>query len=327
MGKSIIEVATRAQLVRVSRLKNFVIQGLQFQHSASAIAQHGAVHISGSQNILIEDNRFVLNNWAGLGFSRVRNVTTRRNIMHHNGGIGWKGIWIKSLLSEHDSIRFNNWRGVKGNFLRWDAGGIKHLHIHEATYNNIIASNNMTRGLWLDTDNSDIIINRACLCANLTDGLKIEASPGPIRIENSRMCNNKRHGFQVNTGRRIMLRNNVFANNKEYPIQITGSKVRSMINWESRQKLDVRTQDWTMIGNVMFSHNKSLFTLPNWSHFFDTLYSNDNVWHARTTNKIFGLGREGNFIHLTLKEWMQQMQHDKNSHKTLPKRFSQPTCL
>jgi len=326
IAKSIVEVATRSQLLKVSRFENLVIQGLQFQHAASAIGQNGAVHISASKNILIEDNRFVSNNWAGLGFSRIRNVTTRRNVMHHNGGIGWKGIWVNSLLSEHDSSRFNNWRGRQGNFFRWDAGGIKHLHMHDVTYNHIIASNNLTRGLWLDTDNSNIVINRACLCANLTDGLKIEASPGPIRIENSRMCNNQRHGLQVNTGRSIMLRNNVFANNKEYPIQITGSKVRSIINWESTQKNDVRTQDWTMIGNVMFGHNQALFTLPDWQHFFDTLYSNDNIWHARKTDKLFGIGRENSLTYLTLKGWRQQMNNDHDSHTTMPTRLSQPTC-
>jgi len=326
IDESIIEVATRSQLVQLYRMENFVIQGLQFQHAASAIGQNGAVHISGSKNILIEDNRFVLNNWAGLGFARIQNVTTRRNVMHRNGGTGWKGIWGKSLLSENDTSTFNNWRGKQGNFLRWDAAGIKHLHIHDATYNHVIASNNLTRGLWLDADNIDIVINRACLCGNLTDGLKIEASPGPIRVENSRICNNQRYGLLVNTGRRIMLRNNVLANNKNYPIHITGAKVRTIVNWESVEKVDVRTEDWTMIGNVMFSDKQTLFSLPNWGHFFETLYSNDNVWHARNTEKVFGLGREGALALLSLPEWQQQMQTDNDSHTTLPLNLNHPTC-
>ncbi len=326
IDKSIIEVATRSQLVQLYRMENFVIQGLQFQHAASAIGQKGAVHISGSKNILIEDNRFVLNNWTGLGFARIQNVTTRRNVMHRNGGTGWKGIWVKSLLSENDTSSFNNWRGKQGNFLRWDAAGIKHLHIHDATYNHVIATNNLTRGLWLDADNIDIVINRACLCENLTDGLKIEASPGPIRIENSRICSNQGYGLLVNTGRRIMLRNNVLANNENYPIHITGAKVRTIVNWESGEKVDVRTEDWTMIGNVMFGATQALFSLPHWEHFFETLYSNDNIWHARNTDKVFGLGREGNLSHLSLSEWQQQMQIDVDSHSILPLNLNQPTC-
>ncbi|GJL61977.1 MAG: hypothetical protein NPIRA04_06310 [Nitrospirales bacterium] len=140
------------------------------------------------------------------------------------------------------------------------------------------------------------------------------------------MCNNQRHGLLVNTGQRLMLRNNVFANNKEYPMHVDGAKVRSIVNWESAQPYNVRTQDWTMIGNVVFSINRSLFTLPNWQHFFDTLYSNDNVWHARKTDKLFGLGREGNLTYLTLKDWRQQIKNDHDSHITMPINLSQPTC-
>ncbi|GJL49372.1 MAG: hypothetical protein NPIRA01_05990 [Nitrospirales bacterium] len=326
LANSIVEVATRSRLLTVSRIQNFVIQGLQFQHSATAIAQSAAVQISGSKNILIEDNRFVWNNWSGLGLSRVHNVTTRRNVMNRNGGIGWKGIWGKFLLSEHDTSSFNNWRGQKGNFFRWDAAGIKHLHMHDATYNNLTATNNLTRGFWLDTDNSDIVIKNACLCANLTDGLKIETSPGPIKVENSRICQNQEYGLMANTSQRILLRNNLFVNNAVYAIFITGKKVRTAMNWETIEKVDVRTQNWTMIGNVMFSDNKMLFALPNWDHFFNTLYSNDNVWNAKNTVKIFGLGREGNFLLLSLREWKRQLQKGKDSHTTIPKSFSQPTC-
>lgn len=322
LSKARVEVSIRPNLLNVFRIENFVIEGLQFQHGASAIGQNGAVHITSSKNVLIENNRFMLNNWTALGISRVHNMTTRGNGFHRNGGPGWKGIWIKDLHSENDIISYNNWRGRQGKFLRWDTAGVKHLHVHDAIYDGMKAEYNRTRGFWLDADNSDIAIINGCWCNNLTDGLKIEASQGPIKVENSRMCNNQRFGFLVNASRRIMLRNNFIQDNGSTQILITGANERIIPNWESQEKFVTFTGDWTMIGNVVSSPKQLLFAVPDWEHFFNSLYSNSNVWHLSDSGKEFGLGRTGNLTLLSFSEWKEQMSNDTHSTTRLPSHLS-----
>ncbi|GJM04921.1 MAG: hypothetical protein DHS20C09_09120 [marine bacterium B5-7] len=298
VSKTTIEVAVRSSLLRVSRVENFIMKGLKFQHDTTGL-QGAAVRITSSRNILIKDCEFSLNNWAGLGLSRVENVTTNRNIMNHNGAVGWIGIWIKNLVSLNDETSYNNWRGEAGGFLRWAVAGLKHLHVHQAIYKGHKAVENLTRGFWLDTDNSQIQVMEACWCKNLTDGAFLELSPGPIMIKQSTICHNKANGVLGNTASQITLQNNQFVNNQKNQILVTGAIQRKAVNWETKKGITVYATNWKIENNDFQTQKSLLFSVPPWKHFLDSFSATDNHWMKGGQERSVELGGKA----MTLPQW------------------------
>jgi hypothetical protein len=91
-----IEVATRSGLFYANGKRNIALRRLTFQHDNSPL-DGTAVYFVDSSNILVEDRRFVWNNWTGLGMSVSRSVSARRNMADHNGGGGMATYKIKTL--------------------------------------------------------------------------------------------------------------------------------------------------------------------------------------------------------------------------------------
>jgi len=317
-SKFTVEVAVRSALLRVSRIENFIMKGLKFQHDTTGL-QGAAVSIMSSRNVLIEDCEFILNNWSGLSLARVENITTRRNIFNQNGAMGWGGIWIKNLNSINDETSYNNWRGILGGFSRWSIAGIKHMHVHDARYTGHKAIGNATRGFWLDTDNSQIVIKDACWCKNLTDGAFLELSQGPISIRNSTICDNGEYGVVANSSSHVTIEENTITNNGKSQIFITGSVQRKSKNWESNDEMLVKAKDWTIANNVFQSQNSALLSTPEWKHFLGSLHAANNVWLEGSAEEVFSIGK----TQMSMGKWQDKTRikfieknHKMNAQRT-----------
>ena len=311
LTETIVEVAIRSDILEIIKGENIVVRGITFQHDTTGMSTlGGAVHFIHSKNILIEDCKIIWNNWFGLRFTQVNNVTTRRNSENHNGGAGWVGWKIKDLLSEDDETSYNNWRGVKGNFLGWEIAGIKHHAVHDAIYKRYRAIHNQARGFWLDYDNERVQIEKACLCDNLVDGINLEASQGPIRIKDSRVCNNRNYGINAGNSSNIILEGNELYGNNKSQIALNIMPARMVENWQTGTKQNVRGINWILKKNIVTADSSSfLIDIPGDEQFLNSLLLQENIWSKEANTDLFKIGgKPVNFI-----EWQHVAGRDPRS--------------
>lgn len=299
-AEPVVEVAVRSDIFEITRGENIVVRGMTFQHDTTGMSTPGgALHFLHSNNILIENCEISWNNWFGLRFTQVDNVTTRRNRANYNGGAGWVGWKIKNLLSQGDETSYNNWRGVKGNFLGWEIAGLKHLSVHDAIYKDFKAIGNHTRGFWLDYDNSNIVIEEGCLCGNLMDGIDLEASEGPITIVKSRICRNQNYGITSDSSRVTLDKNMIYGNGKSQ-IKHAFANDRPVNNWETGNKLKIHGENWTLRNNIIASESpEALLELSGGDQFFTGLVLEGNIWHKVDRKHLFEVNKKS----VTIQEW------------------------
>jgi parallel beta-helix repeat protein len=295
-----IEVATRSGLFYANGKRNIALRRLTFQHDNSPL-DGTAVYFVDSSNILVEDRRFVWNNWTGLGMSVSRSVSARRNMADHNGGGGMATYKIKTLLFEDNETSYNNWRGAKGGFLGWAVAGIKNMCIRDGVYRRHKAVGNQTRGFWLDFDNANILIEAASWCDNLTNGIFIEASQGPITIADSVICHNRKYGIQTTNSSNVTLGRNTIYGNGSSQIRVTGDVERAVTNWETGEQRLLKVERWTLQENVIVGEDarQLLLDTPGWGHFFGSLASQGNGWYNPEKGNAFKVGG----VYLDFRGW------------------------
>ncbi|MGH8065936.1 MAG: right-handed parallel beta-helix repeat-containing protein, partial [Candidatus Entotheonellia bacterium] len=279
INKTIIEVAVRSGLFYAKGKRNIGLRGLTFQHDNTPL-DGAAVQFVDSSNILVEDSRFLWNNWTGLALGVSQSVTARRNVANHNGGGGMATYKIKTLLFEDNETSYNNWRGAKGGFLGWAVAGIKNMRIRDGVYRRHKSVGNQTRGFWLDFDNANILIEAASWCDNLTNGIFIEASQGPITIRDSLICRNRKYGIQTTNSSAVTLAGNTIRANGGSQIRVTGDVERAVTNWETGEQRRLKVEHWTLQENVIVGEDarQLLLDTPGWGHFLGSLASQSNGW-------------------------------------------------
>ncbi len=294
-------------MLEVHGKSNLVVRGLRFQHAASGL-QESAVEISDATNVLVEDNEFSWNGWDGTNFIHVRNFTTRRNVSTYNGGSGRTAAYVKNFLSEDDTTSFNNRRGLRGNFLYWSVAGTKYLHMHEAIIRRHTAKGNHAAGLWLDTDNENILIENSRWCGNLKTGLFLEASQGPIVVNHSFSYQNQEWGIRGIASKHIYLQENEIHNNSGFQIRIPTAPARYHENWETGIDTHVQSAHWIITGNTI-SGDIALLEIPTTGRFLSTLYSSKNLWHIPKSPYLFKIGTED----FNFPQWHQHTGQDEDS--------------
>lgn len=329
MAYATVEVATRSGLLKVEGKSNLTIKGIVFQHDNTPI-QGSAATVDGSDNVLLEDNRFVWNNWGGLSITLSEGVTLRRNVASHNGGVGL-GAWkVIDLVAENNATNYNNWRGAKGGFVGWATAGMKVLHIHGATIRGQQVVGNYSNGLWFDTGCSNISIEQSLMSENYALGVFLEANQGPFVIKDSAVCHNQKGaGIMISNTSDGRLENNLFYANNENQILVSGEYegYREFQDWETGQTHQVKSQRWTLKNNTVVGVNygpmvlSTTLSAASWKLFTDSLYSDRNIWFHPNRTIVFQGSGGGQ---MDLKGWKLATGRDLYSSFTNPV-FISPT--
>ncbi len=289
-----VEVAERNSLFRIEGGGNIVVRGLTFEYSNGPM-QEAAVTVENSSNVTIADCLLVWNNWLGLSVRATNGFTIRNSKANFNGGAGMTLWRVNDLLLENSETSHNNWRGAAGGFIGWAPAGIKSLQITNAVYRGLVAIANQTRGVWFDTDCSDVVVDNAFICGNQTDGVFIEANPGPIGLTHSIICDN-RDGAGVLSGNSsgVSLNNDILYNNGKSQILISGmyDTPRPIKRWKTGQTQMLVSDHWNLQHDVIVgSGAESLIATtlaPEfWKDFVDTLTSHDNLWFNPDRSDVF----------------------------------------
>jgi hypothetical protein len=286
MSTAQVEVSTRSGLlVTPNGISYLVLRGLVFQYDNTWANGNGtgAVGINGGSEILLDHCTFRYNNWSGLSVNG-KAITITDSFADHNGEKGINLYQVSNLMFSGNQTSFNNWRGAAGNFIGWDASGMKACRLHNAQISSYVAANNQTGGLWLDTDASAVQLTGVQLCNNLTNGLTVEMSEGAVGIQSTLMLNNGGNGLQVANSTEINLNNSVAYGN-ERSLWIGGSDSPSMVtNFETGQVYWLSSEYVTSQHNSLVGTNANQWLLStsltsSWSTFMHTLSSDYNDWY------------------------------------------------
>jgi hypothetical protein len=228
MNSALVEVGVRGQLLRLQNLHHMVIRGMVFQHSSSPF-RTAAVDIVNQRNVTFEYSRIVWNSFGGLSLLG-HDLTARNIVMNYNGGSGIGATRSTNILIENTETSYNQWRTWLGNFSTWSTGH-KLSRIHGLTIRNHKSIDNMARGLWLDSDVKDVILDNIELCNNFRDGVFLEALQGPIIFRNSLICDNNDHGILGGTVEKLTLDNVTIRNNRLEQLRISGTANRPITDY------------------------------------------------------------------------------------------------
>ncbi len=322
---AMVEVAVRDPLLLASGRTNLTIRGLVFQHAATAL-DASAVTVNNSTHVLIEDSTFLWNNWGGLAMNMSVNAVVRRSGANHNGARGMSTWKAKNVLFEDNETSYNNWRGSWGDFFSWATAGIKNMFVHKGTFRRHRSIGNETWGFWLDTDNQNVTIEDGVWCNN-NAGAFVEASQGPITIARAIICINNSTSLGTSISQNVTLQNSIIYNTAPYPLfEINDLPSGVVQNWETGQEMMLRTQQWTLCGNVFISTGRSqyLFSVPDWNFFLNTLRSSRNdYWnpHTRAAFWLRASPRTGRALDLS--GWQALLGQDSDSIFADP-RFADP---
>lgn len=326
MRSARIEVAVRPRLLTVESRTNITVRGLAFRHANSPLGGM-AVTFDSSTNLLVENSKFVFNNWEGLKVRSGSNNTLRTNKMNRNGVGGMSASRVKELLLEGNATSFNNWRGWWANWTTFSVGN-KFFRLRDARFVNHRAIGNKSDGIFLDFDNERILFDRVVAKRNFRHGLFLDVSQGPITVRRSILCNN-RDGIHGANTEKVTVRRNIMYNNTVAGIVIGGSwnGPITVDNHETGEEKRLWSRHWSIRRNLIAGRGNqlTLATITSerpWRRFVRTLDSDRNFWHSRHRRDIFGIVRGGSdsppgeadaWPIITLKRWKRYSGEDSNS--------------
>jgi hypothetical protein len=324
VANSDVEVAIRPHLLQVASRQNITVENMTFQHAATPMPG-AAVSFADSSHVTVTGSDFVWNSWTGIGLYQDDDVTIRDVRADHDGVSGITGSQIRALLIADSQISHNNWRGSRGwniddhssaidpNFIDF-ATGQKFFRLRDTTFRDLRSTDNLSGGIWLDSDNVGVTFDHVVLSGNLTHGLMVEASQGPISVVNSEICGNET-GILSNNASNVRVTGNVLAGNILGQLFIAGANgPRPVVEFDTGQHIEVKTEDWVVQGNDMAVDDGQLAsgTYLNgdlWSAYVDTLQSDHNHYSAPGSTDVFGI--PGNTV--DLRQWRSDTGNDAAS--------------
>ena len=326
LQEALVEVSVRDRGWFSMWENNLTLRGFAVQHIATPWREgSGALVVSASNNALLEDISASYNNFAGLRIEKSSNVTLNRFTGNHNGSDGWS-IWqCKNLVAENTETSYNNWRGYQGGYTDWSPGN-KSFSVHGMTLRHHRAVGNYSRGLWLDTDHRNVLLEDVELRDNLLDGLFLEANQGPIVVRDALLVSNMRYGVVTANSEQVTFETSVLSDNGNGNFLISGmNEGREIADFETSGRFRVYARNWTIRGCAIGEVRGALqggyngegrfligttFGAQAWQRFTSTYQGSDNRWYtSERPDAFWWTGNE--FV--TLAEWQRRTGQDLGS--------------
>jgi hypothetical protein len=323
-AKAKVEVANKRFLLRFFHMENVVLRNLNFQHSNGEIEVDAAVMFGPwygknefrGNNILIENCDFFWNNSRGLSLLNTKNITLRRNTVNYNGFSGIIASILMNTVWEDNETSFNNWRGYMGGFVGWAIGGVKLHYTRNGIFRRHQSIGNMTRGLWFDIANRNILIENLTAIHNIC-GLFLEISPGPFLVRKTLLADDDKVNFLISNATNIIFENSIIHGVKgSNPVEFTSAKSRTFTDGIAQILGDNDGAEIPIsLGATMFRNNVIVVDTSDqaliiqdtgdprvYREFLEQGYAgSDNVYWAPERN-VFGLGFKRNRM-TDIKDW------------------------
>jgi hypothetical protein len=225
-----VEVAQRDRTLHVrGQADDVTVRGFTFEAAAAPFEKHMA-YVSDATDVLLEGNTFRHSSWGGLGLCCGSRITVRDNRSIDNGGNGIDSYKTSGLLLAANTMTGNNVRGAANGYTGWSVAGSKHLLLRDALLTGNTYDANWSRGLWLDTDVSNVVVRGDRACSNFREGFFIEAVQGPVTVEDSTFCTNGQGGIVVATSRDLTIQRSVLSGNGRGNLVFAGERTRTWMD-------------------------------------------------------------------------------------------------
>ena len=169
LNKVLVEASVRQEIIRVEG-RCVELRGLRFRFAAN-MAQHGAVVLAGSRDLL-EDCIAESMNASGATFSGEQQVV-RQCVFRDNGQIGFGANGAHQLLFTECLVENNNTKGFDRG---WEAGGDKLVLCRDAVLERSRFARNHGNGVWFDIGNEHCTVRQCLLADNEDSGIFCEIS-------------------------------------------------------------------------------------------------------------------------------------------------------
>lgn len=278
-----VEVSVRDRLLDVQHWSNLTVRGITFRHAANGI-QGSAVRFLSGSNLRVEDARVEWSNWTGMAFQHSTDVTVRRVSTSDNGVMGissYKGE--RMTFEDVENSRNNTWRGAWSNWYGWETGA-KFFRLRGATFTRWHAVDNAANGIWFDTDVSDVSVTDSFFARNARRGMFLEAVQGPFLLEGNTVCRNLDHGVVDGKANDVTLVGNRLFDNAKSQLIFSGTRGGRTITTWTGQTLNVRSERWTIRGNVLQGSGTDRLIGNNmddadWVPIRSSIAVSDNAYH------------------------------------------------
>jgi Right handed beta helix region len=293
-----IQIPITQNLLILRNLDRIEITNIDFVH---ANPHHGtkAVIISGAPSIQLTYCSFNEHNWKGLGigntplptdYSRPDTLEIINCQANRNGGMGMGLSFLTRLRVENCELAENSWRSWAAGTDAWAVGGCKLFHVHDVTVTGMNAHDNLSTGLWFDTDGERIVVENSLFVDNARDGLFIEACQGPVDVVNNRLLNNGRDGLRSNSSSFLTVQNCRFELNKAAHFCLAGTS-RKFTSFSSDVAMHVQAK------NNLFRDNQFLgepiwyveeWLVPKGKRYYEneTRFVNNSSWPYDRNNSF-----------------------------------------
>lgn len=266
-----VEVALRETGMRINKRRNVVLKNLDFTrvtgYQDDSDAGFGLSINNGCVNVLVEDCRAYHNNHTGMKFSNglVNAVTIRRTNASENGVLGMFGWYADNIRAEDSITNRNNFRGDWGGFISGAApAGFKFLHTRGTSWIRHTANNNWARGMWWDSDNTDVYVESCFMDGNVWSGMFIEYSQGPFLVKRCVISNTRLAGegetpqfiggLLMSTCNDVTLQSNILHNNASWQMRILNTPRRTdAVNRDTRESLPLSPRRFSFENNVLLA--------------------------------------------------------------------------
>jgi len=249
-----VEVGVRDFVWKQNSVSNITVEGLILQHATSKWENgRAAMVVAGSDSVRLTGLTIRWNNGEGLFLSDGENVVAEGIIASDNGKGGMGTHKLRNSLITDSVTNRNNWRGDLGGYYSWWVGN-KFTNSRGLEIRNHLSVDNQARGLWLDLDNEDVLIDNATVINNRRDGIFLEVSQGPMTISNSRFNNNGENGIRGANAEKVTLDNVELVDNKQEQLFLTadfGDGPRKQNNFETGETMLLWLKDWTIQNSVI----------------------------------------------------------------------------
>lgn len=307
----LVEVGARSSILTIKNKTNLVVRGLKFIGAPTPVGGGAAVNLQGGSNHLIENNEIVGNNNSGLVVSGGVGKTVSNNRGLDNGLTAITIDHVNNLVFRQNDLSANNFRGAPVGFYWWVSAGVKSLFIHNALFEMNNVHDNLSPGIWFDTDVRDVTVQNNTLTNNKVEAFNFEAVQGPVLITGNVVSgSNMIGGVRVLSSDKLTLTNNVFYNNST-GINVNTITPRSITDYETGVVTSASSQNLSFSNNMVVAGNATqwVFDGQEGTYLHTNFLSNNNVWYQPGRVRPFVAGGKT----YSLAEWQAWTGQDLTS--------------
>lgn len=323
LSTALVEVAVRSRGWFTQSENNLTLRGLRVEHVATPWTYGLAAIVMAGNEHSLKNVAAVHNNYTGL-YLKGDGISVKDFALNRNGASGLSPYKVSDLLIEGGTVNRNNWRGALGGYTGWSVGN-KFFKGHGVTVRNVSFNNNQSRGLWLDTDLEDVLIEDVEAKGNLHDNIWVERTQGPITLRRVTSTGSNGFGILISNSVNTTIEDSRFTDNEKGGILVSGNKEgREIENFETGASMHVQTRHLTLTGSVISgvagevrggNGDTGGFLIgttfwDTWPDFVSTYEADNNTWFEPDRATAFEW--RGDEL-ISFEEWQRRTGEDQNS--------------